>query len=1475
MKSELPKIEPKKCSEMYKLLKEMVPYYTPEWAGSDDAGIALLKIFSYINETVIDRLNQAPKKNFVAFLDMLGIKLLPAQPARVPLTFRLSDGTEDEILVPDKTQAAADKTTEHEEILFETKKNLQATPSQLTNVFSVDPLEDAIYQPPPGFLNGNLQEEIQVSYKIVSSPSKGSKNFQLDHVTGLEAGDFLCIGKHDKEYIIISEISGLLVYITDPLLHDYPSDTLVEKITKFNVFEAKNVQEHSLYLGHKDLFNIKSNAKFTLFINHRQGTETGLTPLKLSWQYWGEVEGEEGESWHEFTTMDNTHGLSRSETIKLNKIIEGEIKEKEIIKDIKSRWIRCIVKESLGVPRKLPILDNVVFNVRSSGENLLPDLAFNNETPLDITESFTPFGNEPRMFDNFFIASKEVYSKKGAKIEMDIKVEKRGILSQPTAISVDGNEKIKIFARGTNGRLIEVEIDLEGNEEPLWTDHGFPLDTKIYPNSTLCAKNYGSYISVFARAKNGHLVERIFNETQWVWQDNNMPENVNIISDPIAIYESEMSDLSVFVTGSDGNLYEFYRKISTGSLIGIWINHGRPNGRKIVSSPYGDSYLSGSRAKMFVHDQDGNLFELDSKLGSNDDDTWVKDYPPLPNGMKPDSKSFVQIYSLGQSGQLNGDHATVLVRDNNDTLWKYYTFLHKLDQTIRENNDKWIPLESPDGNIKISSNPCGYIEDPDSMDGRISETTYPPDPETVRPEKQHIFVRGTDNNLWERDDLKWIPHQSPANSKPIMSPFVIYESHSKYLHIVLASSQNSIIERRIELDQSNTWNEYRDPNETALTPTLSWEYWNRNGWIVLKSIKDGTSNLLKSGKITFDLPEDIDETKVAGQKSSWIRVRIVGGDYGKETFSLLEDRDKGREQKVISTKNSIRPPIINKLTMSYSLETKQYPQYCLSYNNLEYLDHTEASKIEDKFFKPFVQLEDRTRTLYLGFEKSIKGGPISIFFSAKELPFTEEKKPKLEWTYSRKDNWKELKGYRDYTEGLIMSDILEFIGDLNFSAKSRFGNYLYWIKGNLVKDEYEESPLLDGIYPNTTWAQQAETIRDEILGTSNGEANQEFSLLRFPVLEGQEIRVREILSEEKKQEIIAYQGQNSIQEVKDEKGKVIETWIKWSEVPDFFISNPLDRHYILDRATGQIQFGNGIKGMIPQIQDNNIKAVSYQTGGGKQGNVSAGEIKTLKSSVAGVDSIINPVAADGGADTATLDEMLEIGPAMIDHRDRAVTEEDFEWLAKQASRKVVNARCLSNTNNKRQKSTGWVTVIIVPDSLEAKPCPSLELRKIVRRYLEERSANTLMHNRHIDVDGPSYVEIGVSVDVFVTSRDKASQVEREVKKELDAFFHPLTGGPEKKGWDFGRDATVSDIYALLESIEGVDHLENMELTHNYESCQYVFDQNSESKGEQNNKIVCEYLKEEIVKVNENVLIANGTHTINLQTIKERGDYEST
>jgi hypothetical protein len=1537
MKSEPPKIDARAFSDLLEMTKGLVPHYTHEWAASDenDSGVALLNIFCHITENVVNRFNQVPQKNFVAFLDMLGIKLLPAQPSRVPLSFKLAEGTGKEIWIPERTQAAADKTEEHEELPFETEKKLLGIPSLLKKVISVDPVKnkDNIYLPPPGFLNGEPQTKSQVTYKIVSSPSAGARNIQLDHVTDLKEGDFLKIGSGEKtEYVVISNTSGTIVNITDSLIHAHPANTPVEKLTRFNLFEGKNMQKHSLHLGHKNLFNIKSTAQFSLDITHLAGTEAGLTPLKLSWEYWGEIEGEEeeGENWREFNTSDGTQGFSKDGQIALVKTTEGEIKEKEI-NGVKSCWIRCILEEPLpvDVPRRLPMLDNIVFVVKSSGKNLLPDQAFNNVTPLDITQPFTPFGKDPKMFDNFSIGSKEIFSKKGAKVEIDVRVEPRGILGALTAIEY--KQKIKVFARGTYGKLMEVEIDPAWSMEPVWTDHGFPPDTKIAPESTPSAVTYyispyhSSYISVFARAENGHLVERFYNGEQWQWIDRGAPNGVDVKFDPAAICDEKCKTISAFVTGMDGLLYEFNK------MTGTWIDHGKPKSTSIDSSPYGDTYRSAT--KIFVNGQDGQLYELDCKIGDNKYDKWVTDYP-LPPGVKVDSRPFAKVYKLVNSGDFNGCRAKVFVKGSDGRLWEFDTV----------NKDWGDSLEVPDKerNIKVDSDPHGYIKNPAWMDGWFNNPE-----ENPSSENKHIFVRGTDDCLWGRNDLGWISHKAPANSKLNFSPFVLAMNDDTVLHIFSASDHNSIVERKIGLvkiggtaqdgDQgppqtiklasetsgnddfytgmyikitegtgsgqirmikdydgstkvatvdsdwdpapkegskylvigydSMIWNEYKDPNETALTPTLSWEYWNKKGWVVLKGIKDETANLLKDGQITFDLPEDIEETEIAGQKSYWIRASLIGGDYGKESFTLASDMSQQRvgttEQQLISTKNTIRPPIVNSLTITYAVETKKYPQQCMTYNNCEYLDQTDACKEKDKHFSPFVQLKDKDRTLYLGFENSFKGGPVKIFFAAKELPFTEAKKPKLKWSYRTKNDWGEL-SYLDATEGLIKADILELQGPSDFSGHSRFGNYLYWIKGSLIKGEYEKSPLLDGIYPNTTWAFQAETIKDDILGSSDGEPDQTFSFLKFPVLKGEEIRVREILSDEEKQRIVDSLGKNTIKEKKDEKGKVLETWVLWKEVPDFFDSKPTDRHYTIDRATGELQFGDLINGMIPAVGDDNIMACSYQAGGGASGNVKAGEIKTLKSAVAGVDKVSNPVAADGGADTATVEQMLEIGPAKISHRNRAVTVEDFEWLAKEASRKVVKVRCLPNTNNKKHTEIGWVTLIIVPDSLEDQPKPSLALKRKVQKYLEACCANTLTSGEHmvghIYVDGPSYVEIGVSVDVFVTSIDVVSEVEREVRKKLNAFFHPLTGGPEGKGWDFGRDVAASDIYVLLEEIKGVDHVEN--LTFTYGTCEPPRKSQSAEPPEIVNT------SEDFVEVERDCLVATGTHSINIQPIKE-------
>ena len=98
--------------------------------------------------------------------------------------------------------------------------------------------------------------------------------------------------------------------------------------------------------------------------------------------------------------------------------------------------------------------------------------------------------------------------------------------------------------------------------------------------------------------------------------------------------------------------------------------------------------------------------------------------------------------------------------------------------------------------------------------------------------------------------------------------------------------------------------------------------------------------------------------------------------------------------------------------------------------------------------------------------------------------------------------------------------------------------------------------------------------------------------------------------------------------------------------------------------------------------------------------------------------------------------MLTIGPRRISHRDRAVSAQDFEELALEASRQVAKARCLTATNLVRagtarrdpcdagQRHTplgarGWVSLIVVPDSTDARPW-----LKCVTRFARGSITNT-------------------------------------------------------------------------------------------------------------------------------------------------------
>ncbi len=350
------------------------------------------------------------------------------------------------------------------------------------------------------------------------------------------------------------------------------------------------------------------------------------------------------------------------------------------------------------------------------------------------------------------------------------------------------------------------------------------------------------------------------------------------------------------------------------------------------------------------------------------------------------------------------------------------------------------------------------------------------------------------------------------------------------------------------------------------------------------------------------------------------------------------------------------------------------------------------------------------------------------------------------------------------------------------------------------------APLVRGVYPNTAWVSQAETISDELVGSSTGDAGQKYALTKKPVTE-EAVWVDEFGTlTETERKALAARPEVETEERRNDAGVPVAFWVRWRRVEDLGAAGPSDRVYQIDQTFGLVEFGDGREGRVPPIGRDNIRA-SYSAGGGARGNVPAGAIKTMRTTIPSVEKVSNPEAAGGGSDTEAVESALDRGSQSVKNRGRAVTAEDFEWLTRASSRAVARVKCLPTFDDRGEYRTGWVTVIVVPGTADARPTPSPQLSQRIERYLSEHAANVASFPRRVKVSGPVYVEVRVTADLFPVSLDLAPAVEAEALKRLAAFLHPLTGGYAGGGWEFGRLPCLSDFYALLESVEGVDHVE--------------------------------------------------------------------
>ena len=300
----------------------------------------------------VTQLNKVPDKQTVAYLNVLGTKLLPPQPAVTPVNFALKQGTQENVEVPAGTQVSTES-----KIIFETERQFTATVSQLKAVVTVDRAVDQVY----------------------------------DHLV---------------------ELSSAL------------------KETTF--FASPAMQEHALYLGDDNLFNLRRGAgrrertegQFAMVeitVEHADPSQNVSLGTNVKWSYSCQDTSDAESDWVDFVVTPGTI-VNGKETITLTKKNRKPTAKKSA-GDIVTFWIRAKVDPSL--PAALPKLKSLKAKVVNS---IHPDLAFYNDVPINLAAAaFYPFGSQPNTSDVFYIGSQEGFSKKGSKVQIQFALATAGV----------------------------------------------------------------------------------------------------------------------------------------------------------------------------------------------------------------------------------------------------------------------------------------------------------------------------------------------------------------------------------------------------------------------------------------------------------------------------------------------------------------------------------------------------------------------------------------------------------------------------------------------------------------------------------------------------------------------------------------------------------------------------------------------------------------------------------------------------------------------------------------------------------------------------------------------------------------------------------------------------------------------------------------------------------------------------------------
>lgn len=478
------------------------------------------------------------------------------------------------------------------------------------------------------------------------------------------------------------------------------------------------------------------------------------------------------------------------------------------------------------------------------------------------------------------------------------------------------------------------------------------------------------------------------------------------------------------------------------------------------------------------------------------------------------------------------------------------------------------------------------------------------------------------------------------------------------------------------------------------------------------------------------------------------------------------------------------------------------------------IDHTERLGIEG--FSCFGAIPIPGESLLLGLSEPTPTNVVVLRVQCHiDGVGVDPENPPLVWEAFDGSQWQPCELDRDETGGLNQpGDIILHVPP-GHEAAVIDGQRAAWLRCRVTEPDegqpfYSSSPsveqLVAFVVGGTTQAVHAQVIDDETLGISEGVPAQRFALLHTPVAPGDRPRVVEVAAG--------------------------DGWEEWQEVDTFAGSGPDDRHFMLDPVSGEVRFGPAVRladgtvrfyGSVPP-KGAPIRMRQYRSGGGEGGNVARGALSVMRTKVPFVSSAVNRQPAAGGVDGETVENAKERGPISLRTLGRAVTVEDYEMLARAAAPGIARVHAVpagelapgaTGPASPEGEAADGIRVLVVPAVADdedgtmpfVRLAPPAEMLHSVAAELDRR--RTI--GARVVVEPPLYQGLTVVAQLRSHPFSDPVRVRDEATRSLYRYLHPIHGGIERTGWPFGRPVHVGELYAVLQTVIGVDLVEAVQL----------------------------------------------------------------